>query len=164
MSTPRLLIIGTITCAFFAILWGTLLASCTWQKQVLAGYKSITAVRMAGDKTDKTLAEICKAKRLDCIEKHQPDTVKLRACMDDCNDALNRWVNYAKPSINSALELAYAGILTAHKAKQGVEWTKLIKPSACGLLRVLKLWRHLMPEKFDAIITPIVALEGLVCQ
>jgi hypothetical protein len=129
------------------------------------GYRALLVVKEAGDQTGKTMAAVCKAKRLECEKKHAADKPALKACVKPCRDALERWVKYARPAINSAQLATWAALETAYQAeKHEADWLKLLKPGACALIKLLEQWKAIAPAKFAAVIATISGLKGLVCS
>ena len=125
--------------------------------------------------TGKTMAAVCKAKRVGCLATYNAATkvdpsktteaaAALKECVKGCKEALTRWVKYVKPSVNSALAATWGGLETARLAGQKeTDVLKLIKPGACALIKGVEAWKGLLGDKLAGVIGPLVALKGLVC-
>jgi hypothetical protein len=131
------------------------------------GYRSLVVAKQAGDESGKTIARVCKAKRLECFAKHENDVPALRVCLTPCKNALERWVKYARPSLNAALAATFAGLEVAYHAKKSkADWMSWLKPGVCGLLR-MGVDISKIPELAKAmktVLAPVKLIEGLVCN
>lgn len=127
-----------------------------------AEWRATLAVREASTMTDRTLADVCRAKWETC--KGKP-AVERDACFKAHGDALDSWRKIGRPAIDSALIITVAALQIAERAKaKKPDWIALLKPAACALARGLAAWGHLLPPAtLAAIKGPLDLVSGFTC-
>jgi hypothetical protein len=155
--------LATLAVTVAAVVLAIMLAGCKASGLTL-GYRTVGIVRDAGDQTGKTMAAVCKSKRLKCETDYKAQPALYRQCLQPCTVALGLWVRKIRPAINTALLATWGALETAYAArKHEAPWLEKIRPAACALLRALGEWAPMAP-KLSAIAAPLKAVEGLVCK
>ena len=131
-----------------------------------AAWRTTYAVREVGTLADRTIADVHKAKRLECIAAGKlPGTPELDVCLGDKGKALQAWRTYARPALDSALSATVAAIQIAEKAKaKNLDWIGLLRPGLCAVARCLEAWGHLLPPAtLAALRVPLAAVQLATC-
>lgn len=132
---------------------------------LLPGYRALAIVHQAGESTSKVFGQVIMAARDRCFEKHKPPSAEYTKCIAMYKEAGQKWVKYAKPSINAALIATYGALETAHQAKKDeLDWMATLKPGLCALVGILAEYKDLMGDKAAEILGPVTSIGKVVCQ
>jgi hypothetical protein len=130
-----------------------------------AGYRAVTVTVKVGNETGRTLAAVCRVRRLACVKKHTAvRTVELEECLRYCHRALDRWTKIVRPAINTATEATFAGLEIARQARKvDATWIAKLRPAVCALIRSVTQWRDLLGKKAEGLLGLLGSVEGFVC-
>lgn len=141
-----------------AALLALLLCACS---PYSAAWRTMDGVITARDQTAQGLADWGKVELARCTKLHDAERPK---CLGPASQALTHWRDEARPAINSALNVVAASIQIAEKAgNKKLDWLALVKPGACALLRVVKLWGHKLPAGGASIYAALAAFQEVAC-
>jgi hypothetical protein len=154
----------TMIAGFVAIIILAFTTAGCWNNA--AGYRALTVTVKVGNETGKTLAVVCKAKRVECVKKYGAvRTPELEECIRTCYKALDAWVKVVKPAISSSVAFAFGGLETARAAKKtDSTWIDKLKPGACALVRAVTEWRDMLGKKAEGFLNLLGSVEGFVCS
>ena len=126
-----------------------------------AAWRTMDGVITARDQTAVGLATWGRAELARCTKLPQAEHAK---CLEPASQALTHWRDDARPAINTALNVAAASIQIAEKAgNKKLDWLALVKPGACALLRVVKLWGHKLPAGGASVYAALGTISEVYC-
>lgn len=138
-----------------------------------AGYRALTVGVKVTNEAGKTLASVCKAKRLSCVDKlGTEDKVALRECLGDCPKALKHWVQIVKPAVGSGVEVTFRALEAARDKRECAknkpkckDWVYHLKGWGCTLIRAVTLWRDLLGKTAaERYLNLLASVESWVCS
>jgi hypothetical protein len=153
-----------------AIAGALMLSACP--SSLAPGYRSLTVAVKVTNEGGKTLARVCKDKRLACVDKHgTEDRTALRKCLGDCPKALKHWVQIVKPAVGSGVGVTFQSLEAARDKRECAKnkpdcknWTAKFVGWACTLSRAVVLWRDLLGPKAQTYLNLISSVEKWVCK
>jgi hypothetical protein len=156
---------------FLPLAWAALLCGCAGNLKT--GYSALYITRNVGDKASLTLGELSKEAHQRCLAKAKKPGVEgemvdvevYKGCISKYKSAVEHWMNFIKPAVNSALAATWGALETARAAKsKNVNWVALLKPGLRALVEALEQWRGLMPKKAAEMLNQLSAIRKAVCR
>lgn len=131
-----------------------------------AAWRTMDGVIRARDMTAQGLASYARDQHRACLDKHGAKTQEYATCIKPAHKALRHWRQDARPSVDSALQVAAAAVQIAERADmdEPPDYIALLRPAVCALLRVSRLWGHYYPDQGKAVLGSLEAAGKVVCQ
>ena len=130
-----------------------------------AAWKSTAGVMRATQSAAKGLASIDKASHETCLKQHGPQTKAYAGCIQAASKRLIVWRDVIRPAARSSVAAAYAAIRIAEKAgNKEVDYMKYLADGGCALIRGLREWGHMLPDKGASVLPLLEAFQGAVCD
>ena len=130
-------------------------ASCaTWKTRA---WRTVYAVRQAGEAADIALARSCEEKNIKCKQ-----STDYHACIKPCAKALEGWIRFGRPSIDTSVILAVQALTLADKGiANKTDVFGAVQAAGCALLHAIEQWASIVPDK---LLTNTRRLARLVCE
>ena len=127
-----------------------------------AAWRTTAGVRAAAEATDKAMTEVVAEKHRACTAAHGQHNPAYRACIKGHREAMEKWILYARPAINSALALTVASLQIAERVKaKALDWIGLLRPAICALGRCMRAFGHLLPPATQSTVMLTADLVSL---
>ncbi len=151
------IVLSALMFAVFVVPW---LAGCSHYTTAWKG----TASAMEITKSTGTGLEVVGRPAYDKCAQHGLKTPEFASCAGSWIRHLTNWQAYARPAMRAAVAATYGGLRVAEEAgKKGFDWMAALKPGGCALLRGLKAWGHLLPDKGKAALAALGFLDPVLC-
>ncbi len=141
-----------------------LLSGC---KPFEAEWRTLSAVKAAGEIVDKAIAEAALKEHARCLKAHNSKTPAYKTCMEATKayKALTDWRKWGKPTVNSVLIAAVTAVQIWEKSKASkVDLMTILKPAACALAKMVEQYGDLFKDKAPVVIMAIAMVKGVSCE
>lgn len=130
-----------------------------------AAWRTLDGVQRARAMTAQQLAMAGTARHKDCVDKHGTGTDGYKVCIEPTAKMLRHWQRDARPAIIAAVQVTASSLQIAeHVGGKDVGWIKLLSPGLCALSRVVKLYKHYLPDGGASIAGVVGMVEGVTCN
>lgn len=130
-------------------------------------WRTVSALKAAGELTDRAIAEAAVVAHEKCIIAHGAGTAGYKACIGSAKayKALVGWRKYGRPTINSGLLAAVTALQIAEKAKTSkLDLAAVLKPAACALSKMVQQYGDLLIDKVPIILVAVAMLKRVSCE